>query len=323
MNIEPRPHYTDEEKYNFYRLAAKRFKAELKLYGATAAIHLENKNDVNFWSKVLHYAYPQGKFRFITASRSIAGNDTCGCTQCLQYKDFLDEHFWIAIDSDYRYLNQQADIDAHHYILQTYTYSFENHFCFGENANLAEMEACGGNELKFDFVKFLREYSYIVYPLLVWQLYLLSVASDIFPQRVFHRLLILTCGSNATANNGAPVLQQLKERAHKLVKHLRHLYPDADPTWYEARCQSLGLRHDNCYLFVRGHQVYDLVVELGNRLRQEAKKDPKNDKHGERSFEHYLTSHLQFGGYEEIRKIVDDIHLALGLKTSTSEPASD
>ena len=42
----------DQEKHRFYEIASRRFKAELKLYGATAAIHLENKNDEMFWGKV-------------------------------------------------------------------------------------------------------------------------------------------------------------------------------------------------------------------------------------------------------------------------------
>ncbi len=311
MNLDPRPHYSDEEKYNFYRLAAKRFKAELKLYGATAAIHLENKNDEVFWGKVLKEAYPEGKFRFITASRSIGGNFTCGCSQCLQYKDFLDEHFWIAIDSDYRYLSQQPEIDAHHFILQTYTYSFENHFCFAENVNRAVREACGG-ALNFDFVHFLTEYSRTVYPLMVWQLYLQGVDPEAFPQRVFHRLLTLPCGHKATRNDGESVLQVLRERTQKMVRHFERLYPEADATWYEARCNDLGVHRDNCYLFVRGHQLYDLIETLGNRLRQEAKGDPELlPKTGERSFAFYLTSHLCFEEYEELRKIVADIHVAL------------
>lgn len=303
MNLEGRPQYTDQEKYDFYRLAAKRFKAETKLYGYTAAIHIENKNDEIFWGKILRQALPNKKFRFITSSRSIGGNVTCGCTQCLHYKDFLDKRFWIAIDSDYRYLNQQTDVDAQHFILQTYTYSFENHFCFGENANQAEVECCG--EIKFDFVSFLREYSRIVYPLLVWQLYLQGVSPEAFPQRVFHRLLTLPIGARATENNGASLLQILKERVRKLETHFRKQYPEADPTWYEARCQDLGVHRDNCYLYVRGHQLYDLLTCIGKRLRQERKQKEPEIKGG-RSFENFLTSHLCFGQYDEIRRLVDD-----------------
>ncbi len=338
MNLSPKqPLYSPEEKYNFYRLAAKRFKSELRLYGATAAIHLENKNDEVFWGKVLHHVYPQGKWRFITSSRSISGHSTAGCTQCLQYKDFLDDRFWIAIDSDYRYLNQQPDIDAHHSILQTYTYSFENHFCYADNVNRAELEACGG-VLRFDFVRFLRDYSRIIYPLLVWQLYLQGAAPEAFPQKVFHRLITLPCDVHATTDDGRSILQRLEDRTRKMCRHFARLYPDADPTWYEARCNDLGVKRDNCYLFVRGHQLYDLIVNIGERLRQEAKRDARcttgkgrhadlgktelatgngrnatTGKAGDRSFVYYLESNLCYGKYDEIRRVADDIRLALHL----------
>ena len=107
------------EKLRFYEVAAKRFKAEVRLYGAIAAIHIEDKNDEVFWGKVLRYVYPEGKFRFISSSRSASGNITRGCTQCMQYHEFLDKRLWIAIDSDYRYLGEEPGIDAKHFVLQT------------------------------------------------------------------------------------------------------------------------------------------------------------------------------------------------------------
>ena len=180
---------TNKEKHRFYESAAKRFKAELKLYGATAAVHLENKNDELFWSKVLHRVYPDKKFRFIASSRSHTGNDTCGCTQCLQYLDFLDEKFWIAIDSDYRYLGEEPYMNPCNFVLQTYTYSFENHFCFGPNMNRALEQAMYPIQPDFDFDEFLKEYSYAIYPIMVWQLYLENIDKEAFPKSVFHRML--------------------------------------------------------------------------------------------------------------------------------------
>ena len=339
MNLEPRPHYSTAEKHAFYASAAKRFKAELKLRGATAAIHLENKNDEVFWGKVLHEAYPQGRFRFISASRSIGGNVTCGCTQCLQYRDFLDKQFWIAIDSDYRYLQEEHDIDALHFILQTYTYSFENHFCYWRNCQRAvaaidpeeagqtpavavatpaskaegasskeetsptttegakDAEASEASAVEFDWKVFLESYSRIVYPLLVWQLYLAGIDSDAFPKSVFHRLLSLPIGPKSLENNGASLLHVLKDRCRKLLTHLKNTYPDADTTWYEARCSAQGVHRDNCYLFVRGHQLYDLVVVQGHKLN--------------RRFEKELCKELCFDEYDEIRKIHKDIELIL------------
>lgn len=289
MTINTRTYHSEAEKRAFYSSAAKRFKAELKLYGATAAIHIENKNDEPFWSKVLKEAYPQGKFRFISSSRNISGNVTSGCTQCLQYREFLDQHFWIAIDSDYRYLSEEPDIDARHFILQTYTYSFENHLCYWENVQ----RASGLTQEEFDWNHFFTEYSRLVFPLLVWQLYLQSIDPEIFPKSVFHRLLALPVGQKSLERNGASILLILKDRCRKLQTHLKRTYPDADDTWFEARCYAQGVRKDNCYLFVRGHQLYDMVVLQGRKMN--------------RQFEKELAQQLFFGRYDEIQKIHDDI----------------
>lgn len=306
MTLEPRRIYhTEAEKHAFYESAAKRFKAELRLTGATAAIHIENKNDEVFWGKVLHEVYPQGKFRFISASRNISGNMTCGCTQCLQYKSFLDRRLWIAIDSDYRYLTEERDIDARHYILQTYTYSFENHFCYPKNCQRASVptemyDSTDHESHGFSFASFLRSYSKIIYPLLVWQLYLQGIDAEAFPKSVFHRLLAVPVGARSLERDGEPVLQVLKERTRKLLSHLKHTYPDADTTWFEARCNAQGVRRDNCYLFVRGHQLYDLIVAQGHKLN--------------RRFEKELLKELCFDEYDEIRRIREDIDYILGVK---------
>ncbi len=312
MNLNPRPRASNSEKRAFYESAAKRFKAELRLTGAIAAIHLENKNDEIFWGKVLHEAYPNGRFRFIAASRSFSGNMTAGCTQCLQYREFLDRKFWIAIDSDYRYLTEESGIDARHFVLQTYTYSFENHFCYYKNCQRAadaaqEEDYPTAKELglegeiakpEFSFEKFLKEYSRIIYPLLVWQLYLQEVGETEFPQNVFHRLLSLPVGKHSIYHHGDSILRVLKDRTRKLIKHLNQLYPEADTTWYEARCNAQGVHRDNCYLFVRGHQLYDLIITQGHKFN--------------RKFEKELTSQLCFGEYDEINKIKEDILSILG-----------
>ena len=315
MNLDSRHQYSDAEKHAFYASAAKRFKAELRLYGATAAIHIENKNDEVFLGKVLREAYPQGKFRFISSSRSVSGNVTCGCSQCLQYRPFLDRHFWIAIDSDYRYLSEEPDVDAKHYILQTYTYSFENHFCYWNNVQRASIPASADDipsafrpgpdgELheapSYDWHAFFEAYSRAVYPLMVWQMYLQQVDPEAFPKSVFHRLLTLPVGARSLEKDGASVIAILKDRCRKFLAHLKRTYPEADNTWFEARCNALGVRRDNCYLFVRGHQLYDFVVLQGRKLNRRFEKD--------------LTREICFGEYDEIRRIHDDICSIMGNK---------
>lgn len=302
----------DPEKHRFYEIAARRFKAELKLYGATAAIHLENKNDEIFWGKVLKHTYPEGKFRFISSSRSHTGNITCGCTQCLQYLDFLDEKFWIAIDSDYRYLDEQPFMRPENYVLQTYTYSFENHFCFADNLNLALQKAVYPKSVDFDFGSFLREYSRIIYPLMVWQLYLNYIDRQAFPQSVFHRMLSVNVPMQFWKNNGEVILNVLRDRSKRFQNSMKRRYPDADYTWHEARCNELGVHRDNCYLYVRGHNLYDLIVYMGKALVSHARSSME-DIESKKSFEHYLTSNVCFDKYPEIVRLTDDVRKVLGI----------
>lgn len=309
MNTAPHVPYSPQEKHDFYQSAARRFKAELRLYGAHVAIHIENKNDEVYWRKVLHHASPGLKVRFLSGTRSIGGNVTNGCTQCLQYLNFLDERFWIAIDSDYRYLNEEPEIGVRHFVLQTYTYSFENHFCYWRNAQFAaygqtEVAATDSDQPQFSFRQFFESYSRIVYPLMVWQLYLQGVSCDAFPKSTFHRMLSLPVGPKALDNDGASVLQQLKERAHKLLTHLRRTYPEADTTWYEARMNALGVTRRNCYLYVRGHQLYDLLVLIGHRIN--------------RDFERRLLSQLYYD-YNEAGQVLVDIDTLIGLLHARTE----
>ena len=309
MNLSAKSQPTDAEKHRFYELAARRYKAECRVRGWTAVIHIENRNDEVFWGKVLHHVYPEGKFHFIAASRSVNGNLTAGCTQALKYREFLDSRFWIAIDSDYRYLSGEANLDARHFILQTYTYSFENHFCYAACAQRALNDACGGIATGFDFGAFLDAYSRAVYPLFVWLLYLDATAPGVFPHNVFHRLLSLPIGGRSLENNGASVIQVL--RAHKMVRHFRRFYPDADMTWFEARAASLGLRPTTAYLYVRGHQLYDCVNEQGRKVQNTVRRGVNGKLLGGKSFEHYLTSQLCFGEYDELRRVEADVKAIL------------
>lgn len=298
MNLATHVPYTSQEKHDFYASAARRFKAELRLYGVHVAIHLENKNDEVFWRQVLHHASPDLRVRFLSGTRSIGGNVTNGCTQCLQYLPFLDSRLWIAIDSDYRYLNEEVCVTRSRFVLQTYTYSFENHFCYWQNAQRAVTEpSLHPSETPpppFSFQTFFESYSRIVYPLMVWQLYLQGVNPEAFPKSLFHRILSLPVGPKALDNDGASVLLLLKERAHKMLAHFRRSYPEADTTWYEARMNALGVTHSNCYLYVRGHQLYDMLVLIGRRLTHD--------------FEKRLLSSLCYD-YPEMKAVLLDIKI--------------
>lgn len=97
--------------------------ASTLMYGVDSIVHVEDKDDIWFWQQLLA-KYRGGRYKFKPATINEKGNRNTGCTQCLKYKGFLSQKFFICIDSDLRYLLEEG-ISAEDGILQTYTYSWE------------------------------------------------------------------------------------------------------------------------------------------------------------------------------------------------------
>ena len=115
----------EADKRSFYEKAAKGLAASTKLYGVDTIVHVENTDDIWFWQQLLS-KYRNKRYKFMPATNNEKGNRTAGCEQCLKYKEFLSQKFFICIDSDLRYLLDE-ELSAEMGILQTYTYSWENH----------------------------------------------------------------------------------------------------------------------------------------------------------------------------------------------------
>lgn len=115
-------------KRDFYEKAAKGLATSTLLYNVDAVVHVEDWDDIWFWQQLLP-KYRAGRYKFIPATMNEKGNRTTGCTQCLKYRDFLSQKFFICIDSDLRRLQGEI-LSAEDGVLQTYTYSWENHCAF-------------------------------------------------------------------------------------------------------------------------------------------------------------------------------------------------
>lgn len=121
----------EEQKRLYYSQQALYYANATILERIDAYVHLEDRDDEFFWNDVLGTFRPR-KYKFIYGSRNDKGNHTTGCIQCLNYKGYLSDKFFVCIDSDYHYLLRESGLDISHYILQTYTYSWENHYCYSK-----------------------------------------------------------------------------------------------------------------------------------------------------------------------------------------------
>lgn len=176
------------DKDAYFKDVAKGLAASTILYKVDSVVHVEDKDDIWFWEQIL-LKYRAGRYKFKPATINEKGNRTTGCTQCLKYKDFLSQKFFICIDSDLRYLFNE-DISATNGILQTYTYSWENHCAFAVKLQQS-FESYTQKGKDFDFVLFLQRYSAIVYKPFLLMLYqeknsLSDFGRDIYLDNAYH-----------------------------------------------------------------------------------------------------------------------------------------
>lgn len=230
-------------------------------FGYNAAVHLEDAADELFWDKQLQRVKP-GKYDYIYYSKSKAGNDTRGCEQCLRFKDYLNNFFFVCIDSDLRYLLKEPYMSAKNHIAQTYTYSWENHYCFAEALQKIWLNKCPDLAGKFDFQIFLKEYSNAVYISFMFLLFLKRQGVVDGFERSFNSILPKQFTRVELLQNGMPLVKSLSEKMNYLC--LNH------PLWlsFDLEKESRNITHssldsDNAYLFIRGHNVFDLLANIG------------------------------------------------------------
>ena len=142
------------------------------------------------------------------------------------------------------------------YIVQTYTYSWENHFC--EAAHLQRRFAELVHEADFDFRVFLQKLSAVVYKPLLYLVH-------------FSRSSELNQQWNITKFNACLPLQpkrdELADNGNDYVERVAHLFEDAlaDLPQFEPKVFE-NLDETNAYLHIQGHQLYKLVLYIGTML---------------------------------------------------------
>lgn len=293
----------DADKRAFYEAAARGMAASTLMYGVDSIVHVEDKDDIWFWQQLLA-KYRGGRYKFKPATINEKGNRNTGCTQCLKYKGFLSQKFFICIDSDLRYLLDEA-ISAEDGILQTYTYSWENHCAFASQLQQTfDKYTHKGKE--FDFSVFLSGYSEVVYEAFLLMLYQLKNGLTEFDRDKFRTIISLQYRRGDEKNNGKQFLARLSldlQTATKNIKDTCGFNMADESVYYETK----GLRKENVYLYVRGHCLYNSLVSIGKKLCEGTGMDFEQN---------ILKNALAFEQYDAISRIKADIGILKTIRRS-------
>lgn len=293
----------DADKRAFYEAAARGMAASTLMYGVDSIVHVEDKDDIWFWQQLLA-KYRAGRYKFKPATTNEKGNRNTGCTQCLKYRGFLSQKFFVCIDSDLRYLLEEG-ISAEDGILQTYTYSWENHCAFASQLQQTfDKYTHKGKE--FDFSVFLSGYSEVVYEAFLLMLYQLKNGLTEFDRDKFRTIISLQYRRGDEKNNGKQFLDRLSldlQTATKNIKDTCGFNMADESVYYETK----GLRKENVYLYVRGHCLYNSLVFIGKKLCEGTGMDFEQN---------ILKNALAFEQYDAISRIKADIGILKTIRRS-------
>ena len=274
---------------------ARYLKASCLLYHVAAMVRVEDVDDIPFWQSVLSATCPGKRFKFLPYSQKGSNTHVTGKSYLLKYVSQADSRLLIAIDSDFDYLRGNPKMSASPYLLQTYTYSWENHYCYAQSLQHQWQTAYDD---PFDFGVFLSNLSQVVYlPLVILLIHKIQKKGGITLGLLESRILRHQPNSKALLDdNGSQLLSEIREDVDSRIVKLNKL-KQSTLSKYQQAFRRLGLTEENAYLYMQGHCVYDLVSRIGSSLT--------GDSAGFKA--QVLDKTLQVGGYYEIDRLISDI----------------
>jgi hypothetical protein len=185
----------------------------------------------------------------------------------------------LCVDSDFDYLfdgatEQSAEVLNAENMFHTYTYATENYLCYAPSLHNVCVKATKNDTRIFDFVRFMAEYSKIIYPLFLWYVYSAQQSFErVFTLAEFRASVRL--GYVDIRCNGESTLAWLERNVQRRCEVLER--DNVDMVEQVAQMAELlekrGVSRDNCYLFMHGHTLMDNVVlplltSVCDKLRQ-------------------------------------------------------
>lgn len=285
---------TNNQLNAFEAAIARNIAAGTILAGYDICFRVEDVADIAFWQKVLTPNTKNKKVKFFPFVRN-GLNRITGKSYIMKHQSQANANYILCVDSDLDFILGKADFDSDHYILQTYTYSWENHHCWSKALQLTWVQ--WQKNVEFDFTAFLQALSTVIFDAFVLMITKKRLSHKGFTQDALCNCLDKVQGNQKEAllNNGAGILTNISDN---IISKLANVEPETNDELQATinRLEQLGVNQYNCYLYMQGHSVFNLVNRIGKALLDE-------------SFEYQvlIPSFSVNNEYQELEKIKDDV----------------
>ena len=245
--------------------------------------YVESYDDVFFWRSVLQ-DFETDKFYFevMLPSRTTLGK---GKRTVLmnQLGKGLGQYMIACVDADYDWLMQGCTevskyICDNPYVMHTYVYAIENYQCYAPSLHSTCVMSTLNDHPLIDFEQFFTDYSLIVWPLFVWNIWAYRYGH--YKEFSMSNFCDIVSFHDINPRNADSTLDKVRRRVNKCMGWLQRTFPEAHKTYPQVKVdlQRLGITPESTYLYMHGHTLFENVVmnlltPICNILRRERERE--------------------------------------------------
>ena len=245
--------------------------------------YVESYDDIFFWRSVLQdFETDNFFFEVMLPSRTTLGK---GKRTVLmnQLGKGLGQYMIACVDADYDWLLQgRTEISKYlcenPYVMHTYVYAIENYQCYAPSLHSTCVMSTLNDRLLIDFEVFFTDYSLIIWPLFVWNIWAYRYGH--YKEFTMSNFCDIVSFHDINPRNVEPTLDKVRRRVNKCIGWLQRTFPEGHKTYpqVKAELQRMGIKPENTYLYMHGHTLFENVVmtlltPICNILRRERERE--------------------------------------------------
>lgn len=249
--------------------------------------YVESFDDVAFWRSVLDdYEDETLYFEIKLPSRKNLGKGKRQALMNLVNAEQLGGSMIACVDADYDYLLQDVSQESHYishspYVIHTFVYAIESYQCWAPSLHKAVVTATLNDRAVLNYTEFFREYSQIIWPLFVWNIW--CYRHDRYKSFTMMDFCGFVSFHSISPSHPEDALAQVRRRVNQKIAWLQRHFPEAKSSYPALRTElqeKLGLTPETTYLYIQGHTLFDNVVlpllePICAQLRKEREREIK------------------------------------------------
>ncbi|MCR5819925.1 MAG: DUF4435 domain-containing protein [Bacteroidaceae bacterium] len=249
--------------------------------------YVESFDDIFFWRTVLdEFENESLYFEIQLPSRRSLQKGKKAALMNLLHTTQLGSSMIACVDADYDWILRDTTetsrfINSSPFVLHTRVYAIENFQCYAPSLHQAVVQATLNDRPTIEFESFLSQYSIIVWPLFVWNIW--AYRADRYSGFTMTDFCGFVSFRDVNIHHPEQTLEQLRRRVNQKISWMQRKHPEAKngPTSYSAvrdDLLSMGLTPETTYLFIQGHTLFENVVmpllsPICNMLRRERERE--------------------------------------------------